>query len=241
LSLFKDASSERYRAEASVWYLYSELAIDEILKFNPNAKFIVMLRNPIAMYFSLHRELLYGGSESEESPLKAWELQASRKLGKNIPLGCSDDRMLQYGEACKLGAQLKYAMEKIPKGQLMTIFMDDLKLNTDLVFRKVQEFLSVDEISLASYEIINQKKRRKSLFLSKVLILLSLFKRRLGIKKGLGLANAINKRNVTKDVKEMRLEESTLTPELLKYFDEDIRLLESITGTDLSHWKTTPQ
>ena len=88
---FKKAfNSHKYLVDASVWYLYSNVAVDEILKYNPESKFIVMLRNPVDMFYSLHQQLLYNGEENISSPLKAWNIQHERKKGLNIPFGCRD-------------------------------------------------------------------------------------------------------------------------------------------------------
>ncbi len=238
LSLFESAGlSQVYRTDASVWYLYSETAIPEILKFNPDAKFIIMLRDPVSLYFSLHRELLFAGDETERSPVKAWELQESRRQGQNIALNCSDPNLLQYGEACKLGRQLQKAKALIPDDQMFTVFMDDLKQDTDAVYREVLRFLGVEVIGLESYEVINEKKRRKSLALSKALALFTHLKKRLGIKGGLGLANALNKRNITNEVDDISEEIRLLEPSLYEFFREDVELLETLTSRDLSHWK----
>ncbi len=238
LSLFEDATiTQTYRCEGSVWYLYSEIAIQNILEFNPNAKFIVMLREPSSMFFSLHQELLYGGSENEASPKTAWELQAIRNEGKKIPLGSSDPRLLQYGEACSLGTQLARAMNLIPEKQLHYIFIDDLKSDSDKVFRTLQEFLGVTPISLETYKVVNKKKVRKSYVLSQFLIAATQLKKRLGIKGGLGLANALNRRNVTHDAALPNEECAALMPVLKKYFEEDVTLLEELTQRNLSHWK----
>ena len=43
--------------DTSVWYLYSEVAVHEILDFNPDARFLVMIRNPVNMVWSLHSML----------------------------------------------------------------------------------------------------------------------------------------------------------------------------------------
>ena len=238
LSLFEEATTaQKYRCEGSVWYLYSEIAIQNILEFNPNAKFIVMLREPSSMFFSLHQELLYGGSENEASPKTAWELQAIRKEGKKLPLGSSDPRLLQYGEACSLGTQLARAMNLIPEKQLHYIFIDDLKSDSDKVFRTLQEFLGVTPISLETYKVVNKKKVRKSYVLSQFLIAATQLKKRLGIKGGLGFANALNRRNVTHDATLPNEELAALMPVLKKYFEREVTLLEELTQRDLSHWK----
>ena len=141
LNLFTENDSFDYRAEGSVWYLYSKVAIENILKFNSRARFVVMLRDPVSMYFSLHQELLYGGNEDEHSALVAWELQDERRKGNKIPLGCSDPRFLQYGKACSLGEQLNFAMKKIPSQQIHYVFLEDIKKDPDSEFKKVLDFL----------------------------------------------------------------------------------------------------
>src|SRR4051812_29453240 len=47
LALFSDAGPDQIVGEASVWYLFSEVAISKIFALRPDAKFIVMLRDPV--------------------------------------------------------------------------------------------------------------------------------------------------------------------------------------------------
>ena len=239
LNLFQNVSNEAYRAEGSVWYLYSKVAVDNILKFNPDAKFIVMLRNPVDMFFSLHQEMLFGGSENVMSPKLAWELQEERLKGNKIPNGAYDPSFIQYGEACKLGAQSQRALQKISSENLHFITLDALKNNPDLTYNETLSFLGLHPTSLETYEVVNPKKVRKSYVLSQLLIGITNVKRKLGIKGGLGLANKINAANVSHNVAIDSEEKETLIPILNDYFKNDIELLETITGFDLSHWKSS--
>lgn len=238
LSLFSAADyKSKYIGEGSVWYLYSEVALDEILKFNPSAKIIVMLRDPKSMYFSLHRELLFGGAENESSPQKAWDLQFVRQKGQAIPIGCSDPKLLQYGNVCKLGAQLERVIKKVPKDQLKVIFLEDMIENPDKVYRTTLRFLDMEDKSLDSYAKINKKKARKFPILAKTLLYFSAFKKRLGINKGFGLANKINKANITHKLMDISEDMNNMDSMLSAYFLEDIKLLERLTSRDLDHWK----
>ncbi len=80
LSYFKDADEE-YKAigEGSVFYLSSKNAVPNILKKNPNAKFIVMLRNPVSMAQSWHAQAIHSFGETVLDFDKAWHLQDKRK------------------------------------------------------------------------------------------------------------------------------------------------------------------
>lgn len=240
LRLFsKSQAQHKYRCEGSVWYLYSKVAVENILRFNPDAKFIVMLRNPVKMYFSLYQELLFGGSENVTSPLKAWELQEERKGGGHIPWNCSDPRLLQYGEVCKLGKQAAEAVQKISTKNLKFILLDDFVHDPDRAFQSVLKFLEVSPLNLESYEVVNIKKIRKSNVLAKFFIFTTGLKKKLGIKGGLGMASAINKYNVSHDVPLNTKEISNLSQELYTYFEEDRILLETVIGRDLAHWNQT--
>jgi hypothetical protein len=240
LDLFsKSQAQHTYSCEGSVWYLYSKVAVANILEFNPDAKFIVLLRNPVKMYFSLHRELLFGGSENVSSPTKAWALQEDRKMGAHIPEHCSDPRLLQYGDACKLGKQVAAIVDKIPSENLKFVFLDDMASDPDGTFQSVLQFLKASMLHLPSYEVVNVKKVRKYRMLSKFFIFTTGLKKKLGIKGGLGLASAINKHNVSHDVPSNAEEVANLSEELYNFFREDIALLETITNRNLAHWNLT--
>jgi hypothetical protein len=62
-TLFRDSGRHRYRAEASVWYLYSTAAADAIADAHPDARVIVLLRDPVEMALSLHALYLRTGNE----------------------------------------------------------------------------------------------------------------------------------------------------------------------------------
>jgi len=238
LSLFENASNDhQYRCEGSVWYLYSEVAVDNIEQFTNDVKYIVMLRNPTDLFFSLHQELLYGGSENELSAIKAWNLQFTREKGKKIPLGCSDPKLLLYGKACKLGEQVDRLLKKIPRDRVHFIVLDEMMGKEDMIYNKTLEFLGVPKYHLESYQIINKKKVRIYQGLSRLLITLSRLKKFLGLSGGFGIANRINKLNVSHDVALPKEDQEELRKELYEYFRTDANLLEELTGKDLSHWK----
>ena len=65
-ALFRGATEEHVAiGEASVWYLSSAEAVSAILRYQPEAKFIVMVRNPIDMAPTLNGEMLLSGLEYE--------------------------------------------------------------------------------------------------------------------------------------------------------------------------------
>jgi len=81
-ALFCSAREEHLAVgEASVWYLSSAEAVPAILRYQPEAKFVVMIRNPIEMAPSLHGEMVLSGHECEWRFSTAWTLQDERRQG----------------------------------------------------------------------------------------------------------------------------------------------------------------
>jgi hypothetical protein len=131
LNLFRGANSYKAVGEGSVWYLYSKVAVSKIIQFNPRAKFIVMIRNPVDMFRSLHSYLLTTLDEDIRDPCKAWELQKERSVGRFLPPYCRGSEYLQYGDICKLGEQIRRLFEIVPNNKNIKIIkFIDFKKNT---------------------------------------------------------------------------------------------------------------
>jgi hypothetical protein len=136
----------RHRAagEGSVSYLYSPRAIERILHFNPQARFIVMLRNPMVMLPSYHLKLQFMLQEDEGNFAKAWRLQAARARGERLPPHCLDPLVLQYGEVVKYGAHLERVFQAAGRERTHVILFDDFLADALGVYRNVLRFLEVD-------------------------------------------------------------------------------------------------
>src|SRR5690242_3134640 len=63
LGLFRDARPDQRVGEATPWYLYSTSAAAEIKAFEPAARIVIMLRNPVDVMFSQHSQLLFNQRE----------------------------------------------------------------------------------------------------------------------------------------------------------------------------------
>jgi hypothetical protein len=112
-SAFFHGLNEHHRcvAEGSVSYLYDPQAIARILAFDPDAKFVVGLRNPLELLPSYHAQLLYTMDEDVQDFARAWALQGRRLRGEQIPPRCRDSRLLLYAEVGRLGSHLQRLIE----------------------------------------------------------------------------------------------------------------------------------
>lgn len=234
LKLFEGAASYKAVGEGSVFYLYSKEAVPNILSFNPDAKFIVMLRNPVDMFYSFYYQMRLNMVEDKKTPADAWFLQSERRNGEDIPKFCPDRKMLDYEAICKLGNQLVRLHEYVSDDRIFYIYLEDMKKDTLAVYRKTLKFLNVPYDGRRSFPVINKKERNHSNSMRYVINLLGGMKRDLGIKKGLGLLNKM--KEMLKKTDKVRKTSSKLNNILRECFEDDIRLMESITNRDLSNW-----
>ena len=82
---FRRDASRRVGVDASVTYLYAPEQLEPILRLWPDSRFVVSVRDPLAMLPSLHRQLIYVGLETIPTFAKAWAASADRAAGRRIP------------------------------------------------------------------------------------------------------------------------------------------------------------
>lgn len=155
--------------EASVWYMYSKVAIRNICDYNPCSRIIAMLRNPIELVQSLHAQQLYSFQEDRQDFRVAWSLQEERRLGKKIPRTCYVPDMIQYVKIGMLGEQVEGVLEIFPSDQVKLILFDDFKADTRRVYQDVLSFLGVPDDNRHCFPVINERKAHRSTWLARIL------------------------------------------------------------------------
>lgn len=241
LLLFKEADPKIHSAvgEASPTYLHSECAVSEILKFNPDAKFIAILRNPIDLLISLHAQRVFWGEENVVDLEKAWQMEAERKKGKNIPLFSADPKHFIYSEWIKAGFQVERLLSKVDKKNVKLIIFDDFIQFPEKTYTEVLSFLGVPPDGRKKFPKINERKSVNSIFLQQVLRYLIQSFSKIRSKFGLGLksygiATHLLMLN-SKQTKEVSISEK-FKSELKKYCSEDVVKLSELSGRDLTFW-----
>jgi hypothetical protein len=237
LSFFKKATSaHKIIGEASVWYLLSKEAVPNIIKDlkAQHPKFLVMVRNPVQMAYSLHQEQVYGMNEPIKNFKEAWNLQLKRKEGKKITLLTQNESQLLYGDICKVGEQLNRLYNTVDKNSVKVITLDDLKLNPESEYKNVLNFLNLQYDDRKDFTAQNTAKSRKSDAVAGVVRILGATKKKLNIHKGLGILHKVQAINTTLQSREKL--DPKFEDELKEYFKEDIFLLSSLINKDLSSW-----
>jgi hypothetical protein len=234
--LFKGANEHHIAVgEGSTNYLYSQVAVTNILNYCPTAKFIVMLRNPIEMVYSLHQQEVFNLYENIKDFETAWHVQEKRRESQYQVSKITDYRKLLYGNRCKLGAQLERLYAQVNKEQVLVILLDDVKKNAREQYLKVLQFLGVPDDQRTDFPISNEAKVPKYAILSWIVLLIRyLEKLHLKPRLGIGIVKKIKSFNKKKQIREPLSEK--MKEELKQYFRSDIEKLSELIDRDLSAW-----
>ncbi|HEX5360901.1 MAG TPA: sulfotransferase [Fluviicoccus sp.] len=238
---FTDARYQ-YFGDASVYYLYSQEAIPRIVQYNPAAKFLVIARKPQAMVPSLHSQYVSSGRENIPDFREAWNARFDRKNGLRLSRNAGDQSMIYYDEIAKYGEQMERALRHIAPENLLFMDFDDFKQDSEGATRQVFRFLGIDPDVPLVMEVANANHRPKYPRLMHFLwyppFPLNL------IKRGLKSFMFIRKKMLLQGFyKRLTVYENRVgTPpdlerEILEVYQEDISLLEKVTGQDFSHWR----
>ena len=142
--LFANRGSASVVGESSVFYLFSQAAAKEIYEYNPDAKIIIMLREPVAFLYSLHSQGLYSGNETETDFGRALALETIRRKGQKLPSTVHFPSRLFYREHWKITDQIKRFVDTFGKERVRVIVFDDFKSDTEKEVRGVMTFLGLD-------------------------------------------------------------------------------------------------
>lgn len=143
------------RMEASVWYLFSRTAVPGILARRPDARFIVMLRNPVEMIPSLHRQLCNSLEEDVADLAAAWALSAVRARGAQLPPGCRAPATLDYTRTAAFGDQLARLFALVPRERVLVLFQEEMAADTGAVYRRILAFLGLGDDGRRDFAVVN--------------------------------------------------------------------------------------
>lgn len=216
--------------EASTGYLRSEVAVNEILHYSPQVKFVVGLRNPIDMAVSWHGQQIFEAFENELDFMRAWSLQDERREGRSVPKLCVDVSGLLYCDVCSLGAQMARLYSIVPQDRILIYTLDEMRDDPRGLWLRLLEFLGVPDDGRGLFPALNEAKNVPSPVRIAARIVGDL-KRIMGLSRyELGLLRYINFKK-----RRVRLSNS-FRVELSNHFREDIFLLGKVTGRDFSAW-----
>lgn len=141
--LFEKATQSSI-GDATSLNLFSQFAPQRIYDFCPQARIIIILREPVSLMRSWHGDCLRHGHEDVADFQKAVELSCSRQLGQQLPRGSGYPDCLQYRDMATFSYQIERYQAVFPSSQIKILLLDDFSQQPEATFRDVLEFLKVD-------------------------------------------------------------------------------------------------
>lgn len=234
--LFDSVAEEAAIGEASVWYLYSKDAIANLEQYSKGPRYIVCLRNPVDMAYSLHEQQVFSGNEDQTDFAKAWRLAERRRAGSDIPSRATDASTLIYADACATGTQVERLLSQVDRDRVRFVLMNDLKDKPGEVLNGLLQFLGVSTDDRIELRVENVAKQRKSVIAQRVTQALGRIKRATGFSKSFGLLTRIDIWN-RKPHDRVPID-PVLRSALLKHFEAEIMKIEKVLGRPLPEWRS---
>ena len=161
LQLFNRAGKAKVIGESSTNYLYSQVAADKIHNFNPNAKIIIILREPAKFLYSLHSHYVKFTEENEADFLTALALESDRREEKVSSPRVTTPSYLYYSQRVQYYQQVKRYYDRFKPEQIKVIVFEEFKSNNKRIYREILEFLQVDPNFEPEYGTVNANKEVK--------------------------------------------------------------------------------
>lgn len=225
-SLFASAGDKKCIGEGSVWYLTSKIAAVEIKKFNPSAKIIIMLRNPVDMIYSLHGLYVRTKNEDITDFPAALAVEMDRMKGLSIPKTCYFPEGLLYTDIARFYPKIKRFIGVFERNNIHVVIFDDFVTDTPQSYRNTLEFLEVDPNCPAEFDLKKAAKVIQPLVLHQIRSSHPEIKKKLSAKLGL---EAHKSPPCEPLPPRLRLHLQTI-------FKEDIKKTSELISKNLKHW-----
>lgn len=233
-SIFSTIDPDKLRGEASTWYLWSQSAVPNILSENPDAKFVVCLRNPAEMAWSMHGHHVFKGEDNISDFEQAWSLQDERRRGKHLPFRMRNPVRVQYSEACSTGTQLERLFSLVSRDKVLVVFLDEISASPSDVFRRVEAFLNLASQDVEFFRA-NSARERRFPAIYKAMTVAGKIKHALGIPAfNTGIGKKIEAGNEQPSRRGKMPEH--VREFLNEHFSSEVMKIEELTGRNLSHW-----
>jgi hypothetical protein len=240
LALFRPGAGRSRIGEASVYYLYSEVAAQRIRQFRPDARILIMLRNPVEMIHSLHSQRLYSGHEDIEDFEAALAAEDDRRLGHRIPKNPHPIPCLFYRDVGRYAAQVERYFTVYGRDRVKTIIFDDFVADPPRAYREVCRFLEVDDTFRPPFPVFKQNRRIRLKTLRDLLKFSNAVRR-----AGRFLPTSV-RRSVGRFLVELNSVDTPRQPmspalrhRLCGEFAADVTQLGALLGQDLTGWVTS--
>lgn len=167
LALFEEAAPEHTAGEASVCYLYSQVAAERIAAAVPGARIIVMLRHPVDAMYSLHGRWRWSGRERLDFAAALADEQ--RRVRLLDPRGDLVTVEGLYRRAVNWVPQLDRYLRIFGPDRVHVVLHEDLLADPRETLRGVLGAIGVDPDFETTFETVNANKITRSRLLQRAM------------------------------------------------------------------------
>ncbi|NNE37371.1 MAG: sulfotransferase family 2 domain-containing protein [Gammaproteobacteria bacterium] len=243
---FSNWRNEKRIGESSTLYLMSRLAAKEIKAYSPDARIIIILRDPIDMLLSYHVHLYYSHIQNISDFREALAEGEKRRFMQNGNEADIDpDKITNtmdlrvYRDAVKYTVQVERYFNVFGRENVHVILFDDFKKDIAAVYRDTLKFLGVDDRFEPDFRFLNSSRMvgTKGIW-RPPLIARALARKVFSQQQREWLVELIFHKLLGKvdSKKPKELIDNKLRAELRAEFAPEIERLGILLNRDLSHW-----
>jgi len=165
LAMYETSAAEnsKYRVDGSVFNMYSHYSIKNILDLSPDAKFILILRDPLSatksMFFQRMKYMDPASREISEDFNECWQLMKERKYGRNFPINCRTKFIFRYDLLYSYENYLPYIIDMVNKKNLFISSYSEFRKNPDEFYKKIFYFLEIKNVEAIDNKVVNKSYR----------------------------------------------------------------------------------
>lgn len=165
LGLFADAGKAKAIGEASILYLYSRDAAENIHAFAPEARILIFVRSPAKFIPSYHQQQLYNLDEDVTALARAWHL-SGRRTSADLPTGCRDPKLLDYKSVGLFGAQAERYLTRFGEDRVRIVRFEDWVKDPRKTYLLLLDFLGLHDDGQVDFEQVNAAHDHRSQLLA---------------------------------------------------------------------------
>ncbi len=241
LRLFDGAVTGQRVGEASAWYLYSRTAAEEIAAASPEARIVVMFRDPVDVMHAQHSQMLFSEQEDIVDFGQALGAEDDRVAGRRLPPGPIRPENLFYRRMVRFAEQLERYLDLFGRNRVHVIIHEDLRADLAGVYRNLLGFLEVDPDFVPDFTPANENKRVRSRWLQRLIWNPPLLRHLIPVLRRFAIAHALRTRLL--GMNSRKAARAPMDPELRAALRQELApevdRLGRMIGRDLSAWTTT--
>ncbi|MEL6343549.1 MAG: sulfotransferase [Myxococcota bacterium] len=162
LAHFEAASPEQRVGESSTWYLASTQAAEEIYDFVPDARIVMMLREPVSWLHSLHSHMVFAAYEDITDFSEALAAEPDRAAGRRLPPHSIPKGGVLYRSLVRYRDQVRRYFDVFGRERVHVVIFDDFKADPGQVLDGVLAFLGVRTDFPGREDVVHGNPRAKN-------------------------------------------------------------------------------